>query len=173
MEINKSQRLWYLLNQFDRDNESFLSDLSSEQDEHPFFYLLSWNNQQGKNHLQKTALRSPLRAQFYQLHHDAPEIFVKSTVDSNQADIINQFLENLPTLSKPKKMTNTDDMESSVDLAETKWSPPVSETFAIILLKQEKYQQAIEIYEQLILAKPEKRLYFASRISEIQQNITE
>jgi hypothetical protein len=41
------------------------------------------------------------------------------------------------------------------------------------LAKQHKYQQAIDIYEQLILAKPEKRLYFATRISELEQNLNE
>jgi hypothetical protein len=35
------------------------------------------------------------------------------------------------------------------------------------LEKQGKYDLAIKIYEKLSLAKPEKRLYFATRISEI------
>ena len=39
MEINKSQRLWYLLNRFDRDNESILSDLSLEQDAVSYTHL--------------------------------------------------------------------------------------------------------------------------------------
>ena len=173
MELNKSQRLWYLLNRFDRENESVMNGLMKDQDRYPFFYLLNWNSKQGKSQLKKTALRSPLRAQFYSTHHDAPEINSPLESGTKQIDIINQFLENLPTLTKSKKSSVAEDTEPSVDLADKVWTPPVSETFAIILVKQQKYQQAIEIYEQLILAKPEKRLYFASRISELQQNLTE
>jgi hypothetical protein len=44
---------------------------------------------------------------------------------------------------------------------------------AILLTKQGKYLQAIELYEKLSLIKPEKRLYFASRISELQNILTE
>ncbi|MEN9385439.1 MAG: hypothetical protein RLZZ185_180 [Bacteroidota bacterium] len=173
MELNKSQRLWYLLNRFDRDNQSVMTDLTKDQDRYPFFYLLNWNSNQGKNLLKKTALRSPIRTQFYHTHHDAPEVNPSIESGIEQIDIINQFLENLPTLTKSKKTSLGDDIEPSLDLSEKVWTPPVSETFAIILVKQQKYQQAIEIYEQLILAKPEKRLYFASRISDLQQNITE
>ncbi len=57
MELNKSQRLWYLLNRFDRDNESVMMDLTKDQDRYPFFYLLNWNSNQGKSILRKTALR--------------------------------------------------------------------------------------------------------------------
>ena len=173
MELNKSQRLWYLLNRFDRDNESVMTGLAKDQDRYPFFYLLNWNSNQGKSLLRKTALRSPIRTQFYHTHHDAPELNPPLESGTDQIDIINQFLEKLPSLTKSKKTSLGDDIEPSLDLSEKVWTPPVSETFAIILVKQQKYQQAIEIYEQLILAKPEKRLYFASRISDLQQNITE
>jgi len=44
---------------------------------------------------------------------------------------------------------------------------------AILLSKQGKYLQAIELYEKLSLIKPEKRVYFASRISELQNLLTE
>ncbi len=173
MERNKSQSLWYLLNRFDRENDSILSEVMKDQEDHPFFYLLNWNNQLNTSDLRKTALRSPIRAQFYQLNHDAPKIDFPINQHTNQTDLINDFLEKLPTLTKPKKGIGLEEDTLPVDLADTPWSPPISETFAIILVKQQKYQEAIEIYEQLILAKPEKRLYFATRISELQQNITE
>lgn len=42
-----------------------------------------------------------------------------------------------------------------------------TETLAEIYVKQGNYPKAIEIYEQLMLSNPEKKLFFASRISYI------
>ena len=174
MKINKSQQLWYLLNRFDREESETTSSLLKDQDQFPFFYLLNWNFDQGKQVLRKTALQSPIRSQFYQAHVDAPTVSRQTLIEvNNQQDIIDEFLQNMPSLTKQKKQGSLDELEIEVDLSATNWSPPISETFAIILVRQEKYQQAIEIYEQLILAKPEKRLYFATRISELKQNINE
>lgn len=173
MKVNKAQQLWYLLNRFDREESEATNSVLQDQESYPFFYLLKWNFKQGKSFTSKTALCSPLRAQYQKIHHDAPEISNIAESNKNQNDIIDDFLKNLPSLSKPKKINSMDEKESPNDLAESNWSPPISETFAIILVKQHKYQQAIKIYEQLILAKPEKRLYFATRISELKQNINE
>jgi hypothetical protein len=41
----------------------------------------------------------------------------------------------------------------------------------MILEKQGKYQQAIEVYQKLSLSKPEKSHYFATRISELSLKI--
>ena len=173
MNVNKSQRLWYLLNRFDRDNESVMGEIMEDLNNYPFFYLIAWNSKQDTKYLSKTALRSPLRSNFYKLNNDAPELNIQVPTASNQNEIIEQFLAKLPSLTKPKKNVLSDENIQLIDLADTNWSPPVSETFAVILVKQQKYQQAIKIYEQLILAKPEKRLYFATRISELKQNINE
>ncbi len=171
MKINKSQQLWYLLNRFDREESETNTLLLKDLENYPFFYLLNWNFDQGKQILRKTALQSPIRKQFYQVQFDAPEITFNTATDNNQQDIIEEFLQKMPTLAKAKKQSTQDELQEEVDLAASTWTPPVSETFAIILVKQQKYQQAIDIYEQLILAKPEKRLYFATRISELKQNI--
>jgi tetratricopeptide (TPR) repeat protein len=42
-----------------------------------------------------------------------------------------------------------------------------TETLAEIFVKQGNYPKAIEIYEQLMLSNPEKKLFFASRIKYI------
>jgi hypothetical protein len=173
MKINKSQQLWYLLNRFDREESESNTLLLKDLENYPFFYLLNWNFDQGKQILRKTALQSPIRKQYYQVQFDAPEITFNNATDNNQQDIIEEFLQKMPTLAKAKKQSTQDELQEEVDLAASTWTPPVSETFAIILVKQQKYQQAIDIYEQLILAKPEKRLYFATRISELKQNINE
>lgn len=46
-----------------------------------------------------------------------------------------------------------------------------SETLANIYLKQELYTEAIETYNKLILNYPEKSIYFANRIEDIQKII--
>ena len=68
----------------------------------------------------------------------------------NQIQLIDQFLENLPTLTRLKKAGN-EEPELEIDLSESNWRLPASETFAMILEKQGKYQQAIEVYQKLIL----------------------
>ncbi len=173
MNLNKPQQLWYLLNRFDREDSDAVNMLLADQEAFPFFYLLHWNFNHGKAVLRRTALQSPIRSQFQSIHDNAPDYSENLNKPNNQSDIIEEFLQKLPSLSKPKKIAGADDAEHIDDLSEIQWSPPVSETFAIILTKQQKYQQAIKIYEQLILAKPEKRLYFATRISELEQNLNE
>jgi hypothetical protein len=173
MDINKSQQLWYLLNRFDREESEGVNNVLADQDAFPFFYLLHWNFNHGKEIIRRTALQSPIRSQFHSVHDNAPDYAGNLLTPNNQTDIIDDFLQKLPSLSKPKKIAGADHVEHIDDLSEIQWSPPVSETFAIILTKQQKYQQAIKIYEQLILAKPEKRLYFATRISELEQNLNE
>ena len=173
MKINKSQQLWYLLNRFDREESETNTLLLKDLENYPFFYLLNWNFEQGQQIMRKTALQSPIRQQFYHANFDAPVLTNNNSTANTQQDIIEDFLQKMPSLAKAKKQSSSDDVELDVDLAASTWTPPVSETFAIILAKQQKYQQAIDIYEQLILAKPEKRLYFATRISELKQNINE
>ena len=80
--------------------------------------------------------------------------------------LIDQFLEKLPSLTRVKK-AGIEEPEIEIDLSESSWNLPTSETFALILEKQGKYQQAIEVYEKLSLSKPEKSHYFATRISEL------
>lgn len=47
----------------------------------------------------------------------------------------------------------------------------VSETLAKIYVKQEKYSEAIELYEKLMLLEPEKKSIFARSISDISSKI--
>ncbi len=171
MESKKSQELYLLLNRYDRSNESVQSGLKECETSYPYFYLLNWNLSQDNLLQRKTALQSPFRSQYYYSILDAPvqqyQINLNGTVNqlSAQNDIIDKFLTNQPSLTRPKK--STEDVSEINDLSEIPFSPPISETFAIILIKQGKISLAIDIYQKLMLSKPEKRVYFASQISEL------
>jgi hypothetical protein len=171
MESKKSQELYLLLNRYDRSNESVQLNSKESESHYPYFYLINWNLRQEKLLQRRIALQSPFRSQYYFSIVDAPvqqyQINFIETLNhiSDQNDIIDKFLTNQPSLTRPKK--STEDVSEINDLSEIPFSPPVSETFAIILIKQGKISLAIDIYQKLMLSKPEKRLYFASRISEL------
>jgi len=175
METSKAQKLWFLLNKLDRSDQA---ELASDKTLFPYFYLLHWNERFSLLKQQKIALQSAQRKNYFKSIfdiqeevNDVIEIKPAEEIKALQDSIINQFILNQPSLSKPKK-TNFDD-EPVEDLAAVEFTLPVSETIAILLTKQGKYLQAIELYEKLSLIKPEKRLYFATRISEIQNLLTE
>jgi tetratricopeptide (TPR) repeat protein len=175
MDSSKAQKLWFLLNKIDRFDQS---DLSQDKVAFPYFYLLQWNERFSVLKQQRIALLSTQRKQYFQsvydIEEESQELVISKPAEEIKAlqdSIIDQFIQNQPSLSKPKK--SRDDDEPIEDLAEVEFSLPVSETIAILLTKQGKYLQAIELYEKLILIKPEKRVYFASRIEELQKILTE
>ncbi|MHA8066197.1 hypothetical protein V7S76_05875 [Aquirufa sp. ROCK2-A2] len=181
--MKKAQALWFLLNKIDRKNTVLLRELDLDKDKYPFFYLLNWNEKYHDSILKKVALQSMDRTNYYFSIVDATEYspytnYLKmdnlKSSNNSQNDIINNFLQNLPSISKSKKSPDvyqeeiTDDILIN-DLAN---SLPISETFASILIKQEKFDLAIRIYEELSLIKPEKSLYFATQILELKNKLT-
>ncbi|TAH24896.1 MAG: hypothetical protein EAZ07_08530 [Cytophagales bacterium] len=82
-------------------------------------------------------------------------------------NIIDQFISKEPTIPKlqPEKLK-----EPLIDLSEKSAKPKIkilSENFAKILILQGKIEQAIEMYQELSLKNPEKKLYFANLITEL------
>ncbi|AUD00718.1 hypothetical protein [Spirosoma pollinicola] len=85
-----------------------------------------------------------------------------------QLDLIDSFIKKEPRISqvraKPGEPLNQEDL--------TKRTKPVggslvTESFAKILEKQGKIDKAREIYEKLMVKNPEKKAYFAAKISEL------
>ncbi len=90
----------------------------------------------------------------------------KATPDVQQL-IIQKFLEDEPVINR---LSNNFVETNKTDLSKTSTMPSefITENYANILIKQKKYDKAIEIYNKLILKNPEKETYFADKIILIQ-----
>lgn len=172
MNNSKSQKLWFLLNRIERNDQV---DLLADKAKYPFFYLLNWNEPSNLFERRKIALQSSQRnLYFYSIDGMPPKLEESQAtlptpaeeIQALQESIIDQFILNQPSLTKPKRVQ--EENEEVENLATLEFTLPVSETIAILLTKQGKYLQAIELYDKLSLIKPEKRLYFATRITELQ-----
>ncbi len=175
MNLEKAQKLWFLLHRFDRTNRAELDIFTSDKERYPFFYLLHWNEKNKVKQQRKIALKSNSRLNYFKSIHDI-EFEIDYSIEFNmgagisnsvQAQLIEDFLLKMPTITKIKKSPSDNVLDEEVDFSEVAYQAPTTESYAIILEKQGKYDLAIKVYEKLSLAKPEKRLYFASRISEI------
>ncbi|MFT5913599.1 MAG: hypothetical protein ACI81T_000078 [Bacteroidia bacterium] len=92
----------------------------------------------------------------------------KKSIQDEQVDLIDNFIVKAPSLriSKDKigeKLQENDLSEEQIRSQAT----PISENLATIMIKQQKFQKAIEIYEQLILKFPHKKVYFANLIEKL------
>ena len=88
-----------------------------------------------------------------------------------QLDLIESFIRNEPRIS-PVRAKLGEQLEQE-DLA--KRSKPTSgglitESMAVILARQGKFDKACEMYQKLMVKNPEKKAYFAAKIEELEQN---
>jgi hypothetical protein len=89
------------------------------------------------------------------------------TVKSGKSRLIEDFLEKGATF---KTMTAEDSDHQPVDLAAKAVAindEIVTEKFANLLVRQKKYEEAINVFEKLSLKFPEKSIYFAARMEEV------
>ena len=105
MDPIKSQKLWFLLNRFDRSKEEELQFFDEDKKKYPFFYLLDWNERFNRQAQRMVALKSSYRNQLYasifDIEIESKGNYVNSSLNQNQ--LIDQFLEKLPSLTRVKK----------------------------------------------------------------------
>ncbi|MBD2756025.1 hypothetical protein [Spirosoma validum] len=155
----------------------------------PKLSLLQWANQPDQNDVltepivtiptpeDPTLTEKNLQNDLVQIVETAPALPVPTPEDierQRQLDLIESFIKNEPRIS-PIKAKPTEPLEQE-DL--TKRSKPtgggfVTESFAKILAKQGKVDKAIEIYKQLMVKSPEKKAYFAAKISELKGDLSD
>jgi hypothetical protein len=102
-------------------------------------------------------------------HHSAPQGEPDEKPVKRQMQLIDSFLEQGKTKIIPGKPALGDDDISERRQVETE--PLMTETLANIYIGQKHYEKAIVIFERLSLKYPEKNVYFASRIDELEQLI--
>ena len=87
--------------------------------------------------------------------------------------LIDKFLSSEPSPIRIEKQTEYEDLENADnELAAKSDSEPeelVTETLAMIYFEQKKYDKALEAFKKLSLKYPEKSVYFATRIEEIEK----
>lgn len=97
----------------------------------------------------------------------------------NPEALIDQFIQNDPKISSAKEKLFEDRTDKNELFNPTKKAKesldetqlPVSETLAKIFAAQGNYPKAIYAYEQLMLIFPEKKVFFASQIKELNKKI--
>jgi hypothetical protein len=84
-----------------------------------------------------------------------------------QQQIIQGFMKKNPRIARQDNNLEPVTIDLSSRLAGPSDSGIETEAFANILIRQGKIEKAIDVYQKLILKKPEKRNYFAKKLSEL------
>jgi len=98
--------------------------------------------------------------------------FTESGIKKKKPDInflIEKFLKEEPRIKVSKELP---ERQEDLSATSTNEDPQlVSETLAVVFLKQGKKEKALDIYEKLCLKYPEKSSYFAKKILDINNEI--
>ena len=177
-------------------NEESLEKTRALTEEFPWFqtgwmlYLKNLKKIQSpdfENVLKRVAVMVPDRKRLYKFLND--EIKFETTTDTSPAEgsfyrleddkiytdgdsLIDRFLRTSHQGFKrmPAEQTNEENTEDKqlIEKSVSEDDELVSETLANIYFEQKKYDKALSAYKKLSLKYPEKSIYFASRIKEIE-----
>ena len=101
----------------------------------------------------------------------SPVLSAADAAQKRQFELIDSFIQKEPRISRvPVKTGEILDQEDLTKRAKPTGGGLATESFAKILIKQGKPAKAREIYETLMAKNPEKKAYFAAKISELDQH---
>ena len=166
-------------------NEETLPGLKAVTEEFPWFQtgwmlylknLLLLDSNEFEPVLKKVAALVSNRELLYNFLH-SNKVVVETSEESNELDekqeLIEQFLKTGPAKIKVKPAGEGESPEelnkSIIQKSTLEDNELITETLAQIYFDQKDYSKALEAYEKLSLKYPEKSVYFASRIKEIEK----
>lgn len=91
----------------------------------------------------------------------------RSEEQRRQQQIIQGFMKKNPRIARQDNNLEPVSIDLTSRLAASTEGSIETEAFANILIRQGKIEKAIDVYQKLILKKPEKRNYFAKKLSEL------
>lgn len=100
------------------------------------------------------------------------ELKISDAHKKEQLDIINNFIQKEPVLTKRIDPDNQANKQEAEDLSASSTNlsdDVVSETLAKLMIKQGRKQKAIDIYKKLIWKFPQKKTYFVEIIDELKK----
>lgn len=151
--------------------------------------LKNTGNPEYENVLKKVALMVPDRKQLHRFLHDVKQpkpntVDVKNNLnreyDLGESEenkpgnsLIDKFLSSNPgpiRLEKDNAESENEDVENEVvEKSDSENEELITETLAMIYFEQKKYDKALDAFRKLSLKYPEKSIYFATRIEEIEK----
>jgi len=195
----KTEKFYYLLNNQNLLKDESISDLKLLTEKYPWFQLgwmmylknlKQIESAEYETELKKVAVQVNDRKLLYNfLDFDFQKKSTKTELEEsfqnfnefeNEAEngngnpLIDKFLMSKPgTIRRnPDDVGNLEESVSRIDIAEksdTENDELITETLAAIYLQQKSYEKALAAYKKLSLKYPEKSIYFATQIEEIEK----
>jgi len=176
------------LHQHKHLNEESLETLKKLIDEHPWFQagwmlylknLKSLNSENFEATLKQVALMVPDRKRLYRFLNDEIDLSDSNNYKLPEFDdapgdsLIDRFLSSKQAGLRPgnyaEKQAKETDNKHIIEKSVTESDELITETLAYIHFQQKNYEKALDAYKKLSLKYPEKSIYFASRIKEIEE----
>lgn len=133
-------------------------------------YTENYNIEHVYNAEEKSSVNDDINTFLDWLDISKKENFNKHYKIKKQQDLIHHFIQTSPKIQPVKAAINSMETDFEIKPAKAKQTNMiVSETLAKIYYEQKKYGLAIETYRKLRVVYPEKSIYFASLIKEIEK----
>lgn len=92
-------------------------------------------------------------------------------IQDEQLAIIEQFIKKEPRIQPIRQGGSNVEIEDLSERSTTLKGPLLTESYAKILSRQGRFDQAIEVYKKLLVKNPEKSTYFAEKIADLQKKM--
>ncbi len=163
----QTARLLYLKNLHDTGNPDFNAELKKAApliaDRKQLYRIL---NPEAKKNYANSGFEHRL---------NVPSEYIMEGLDENIPgnNLIDKFLSGQPGSVKREKTPQSDLPENFdneiIEKSVSENDELITETLAMLYFEQKKYDKALEAFQKLSLKYPEKSVYFASRIEEIEK----